>query len=205
MLNIIEKLPYFTLDQLNTFVKNKNTARVYVSRWMKSGKIISIKRWYYISSKKNQEINIRGDYNNYIEFLATNIIYTPSYISLEYILFKNNIITENIYNITLVTTKKTKKVSNSFLNLNYKSIKKDLFWWYKLIKRGELFFYEAEIEKALLDYFWFKKDIVWDNNYFEELRLNLDTIDFEKLYEYWNKFNSKKINRILIFITNLKW
>jgi len=205
MLNILEDLPYFTLEQLNNFVQNKNTAKVYVSRWIKSGKVISIKRWYYVTLKKFQEIKSKGYYNDYVEFLATNILYTPSYISLEYILYKNSIISENIYNITLITTKKTKKFNNSFWSMNYRNIKKELFWWYKLIKIWEFFFYQAEVEKALLDYFWFKKDIIWSDNYFKELRLNLNIIDFKKLDEYKKKFNSKKMDKVFTYIKNIKW
>jgi hypothetical protein len=44
MIKEIEKLPYFTLEHLDIFIKNRNNSKVYVSRWLKSGKIVSIKK-----------------------------------------------------------------------------------------------------------------------------------------------------------------
>jgi len=44
MIKEIEKLPYFTLEHINTFIKNRNNSKVYVSRWLKKGDIISIKK-----------------------------------------------------------------------------------------------------------------------------------------------------------------
>jgi len=61
-----------------------------------------------------KELKYSSKFNNYLEFIATNVIYEPSYLSLEYVLFENNILTENVYNFTLVTTKKTSKFKNEF-------------------------------------------------------------------------------------------
>ena len=205
MIKEIQKLPYFTLENMNTFIDNKNTAKVYISRWIKWNKILSIKRWYYVSVNKINEIHFNNNFSLYIEYLATNILYTPSYLSLDYVLFKNNIITENVYNITLISTKKTTKFKNNFWSFVYRNIKNELFWWYKLFKKWELFFFEAEVEKALLDYFWYKKDIVWEEDYFINLRLNLNLINFNKLNKMWNKFGSNKINKVITFLTNIKW
>jgi hypothetical protein len=55
------------------------------------------------------------------------VVYAPSYLSLEYVLFENNILTENVYNFTLITTKKTTRFINDFGNFNYKSIKENFF------------------------------------------------------------------------------
>lgn len=205
MIKEIEKLPYFKLEHLDTFIKNKNNSKVYVSRWLKSGEIISIKKWFYVSFVKINEINFANNYNLFVSYLATNIIYVPSYLSLEYILFRNNIITENVYSITLITTKKTTVFNNNFWNFSYRNIKEDLFWWYKFVKDWELFYYEAIVEKALLDFFWLKKDIVFDESYFKELRLNLEWINFKKLNNFAKKFKSKKIDKILTFLIKIKW
>jgi hypothetical protein len=73
------------------------------------------------------KISFSGEITHYKEFIASNLIYNPSYLSMEYVLFENNIITENVYNFTLVTTNKTAKFKNKFGNFVYKSLKESFF------------------------------------------------------------------------------
>lgn len=103
---------YFTLNQLTLAFKDKKNALVYVSRWLKNKKIIKIREWIYISKDKFLEISLSWKTSSFLEYIATNLIYTPSYLSLEYVLYENSIITENVYNTTLITTKKTAKFEN---------------------------------------------------------------------------------------------
>jgi len=205
MLKELENLPYFTLNQLTLLCRNKNITKVNVSRRLKSEKILKIKRWIYITNKKFLEISYSSELNNFIEYITTNLIYTPSYLSTEYILFKNNVLTENVYNITGVTTKKTAKFENKFWNFSYKSIKKDLFFGYKIIKKWEFSVYESSVEKALFDYIYFKKNIIWDIDYFRELRLNLQNINFEKLEKIITKSNNKKMKKVFKYLNEIKW
>jgi hypothetical protein len=195
---------YFTLSQLSLFTKNKKNALVYVSRWLKNKTIIKIRNWIYISSKKFLEFSLKWESSWYLEFMATNLVYAPSYLSLEYILYENNVLSENVYNFTLVTTKKTAKFKNNFWNFIYKSIKKDYFDDYELIKKWKFIIYKATVEKALFDYFYFKRWIIWDQDYFEELRLNLENIEFRKFKKIVKKINNKKLLKVLKFLELIK-
>jgi len=49
-----------------------------------------------------------------------------------------------------------------------------------------------------------KKDLVFDKKYFEELRLNLDSINFTKLSKYVKKFKSKKIKKVFNVLKDIK-
>ncbi len=201
----IENLPYFTINQLNFFTKNKNTALVTVSRWLKSGFIKKIRNSLYVSSKKILEYSYKNQLNSFVEFSATNLIYVPSYLSREYILFKYWILTENVYDFTLVSIKKTFTFKNDFWVFEYKSIKKDYFWDYNIVKKWDFLIYEASIEKALFDYFYFKRWIVWEKSYFLALRLNLEKINFKKFKKLIKKYDNKKLQKAFIYLEKIKW
>ena len=200
----IEKLNYFTLNQLLFFVKNRNVALTTISRWLKSGFIKKVRSWIYVSSTKILEYSLQNKLNDFLEFSATNLIYIPSYLSREYVLFKWWVLIENVYNFTLVTTKKTAKFSNEFWVFDYKSIKKEYFGDYGIVKKGEFLIYEASLEKALFDYFYFKRKIVFEVSFFEELRLNLEKINFKKFEKIVKKYNNKKLNKVLVYLKKIK-
>lgn len=153
----IENLPYFTLSQIALSYKDRKTASVVVANKLRQKKLHSIREGIYISQAKMLEISLSGKISSFKEFIATNLVYTPSYLSLEYVLFENNIITENVYTFTLVTTKKTASFSNTFGKFIYRSIKEEFFGDYKLITKDGFTIYKASPEKALFDYLYLKK------------------------------------------------
>lgn len=199
------KNPYFTLSQLSLAYKNKKNALVYVSRWLKNKTIIKIREWIYVSSNQFLEISLSGKISSFIEYIATNLIYTPSYLSLEYVLYENNIITENVYTITLITTKKTAKFENEFWNFNYRSIKKDFFWDFEIIKKDGFIIYKASKEKALFDFFYLKTGIIFNRDYFSELRLNIENVDLKEFEKLTKKYPSPKLKKVLIYLKQLQW
>lgn len=157
MFKDFETMPYFTLSQLALIYKDKKSAAVVVSNKLRQKKLFNIREGVYISDKKYNELVISNKINSFSEFCATNLIYTPSYLSTEYVLFVNNIITENVYTTTLITTKKTANFQNIFGKYVYQSIKKDFFGDYEIVKKDGLLIYQALPEKALFDYLYLKK------------------------------------------------
>ncbi len=200
----IENLYYFSLSDLNLFINNKKLALSYISRWLKNWFIKRIRPWFYVSSKKILELSLKNKLNNYLEYISTNIVYIPSYLSREYVLFENNILTENVYNFTLVSTKKTYTFKNDFWIFEYKNIKLDFFWDFEVVKKWDFLIYKASKEKALFDYFYFKRWIVFEKKYFLELRLNLENIDFEKFRKLVEKYDSKKLKKVLKILELIK-
>ncbi|MDD5770506.1 MAG: hypothetical protein PHE25_06050 [Candidatus Gracilibacteria bacterium] len=196
--------PYFTLSQLALLTKNKKNALVYISRWLKNNLITKIRDGFYISSSKFLEFSLEGKISSFIEYIATNLMYIPSYLSLEYVLYENSIITENVYNITCITTKKTAKFENNFGNFSYRSIKKDFFGDYEIVKKDGFIIYKATKEKALFDYFYLKSDIIFDLDYFKELRLNLKNINLTKFEKLTKKYKSEKMIKVFNLLKDLK-
>ena len=186
--DILRQLQIFSINDLRNIDPQFEKKKIYL--WKKNWLIKSIYRWYYILNK--QEIN------TWILHKIANIIYNPSYISLETALSYYNLIPEAVYTTTSITTKKTLEINNEYLDFSYKSIKSDLFWWYKIESIKENNYLIADIEKTLLDYFYLNKqvnnenDIIW-------LRLNSQIlkkqIDRKKIKKYLKRFNKKFLNK----------
>jgi len=127
MEKILEQLNYFTNEDMRKFVGTQN-ADIYLSRYTKNGDIIRLKRGIYITKKRLDLLEKNQRFDAYLHYIATNVLITPSYLSGEYILAKNNIIIENVYAITAITTKKTNMITNVFGRFIYKNIDEKLFW-----------------------------------------------------------------------------
>mgnify|MGYP001558669150 FL=1 len=81
-----------------------------------------------------------------VEKLATKLYY-PSYISFESALSKYGIINQGLYNLTLATTRHSKKITLMDVGCDYSKLKPELFFGFNLTGGT----YIAEPEKAVLD------------------------------------------------------
>jgi len=197
-ISVAEKLPYFTIESLRSMEKDKNYLKIFLSRYSKKGKIIRLKRGLYVSKNFIDEAQAKGTFSSYLEFLA-NTIYPSSYLSLEYILYKHNILTEVPVNFTLITTNKTAKFTNKMGSFFYHKIKDSLFAGFKVFEKDGFFIYEATKAKALFDSLYLRKNLLMDKKAVEELRLNVENLnkkDKGELEKYVELENSKKMKGI---------
>jgi len=198
--NILEKVKIFSINDLKQIDPQFEKKKIYL--WKKNWLIKNIYKWYYVLNSQKIDTNFL--------YKIANIIYSPSYIWLESALSYYNLIPEAVYTITNITTKKTNEINNIFLNISYRTIKTDLFWWYKIVTINNNAFLISEIEKTLLDYFYLNKqindenDIIWLRLNWEILRQNIDR---EKLTKYLNVFNKKFLTKKIELLLNLldKW
>jgi len=194
----IENLPYFAIADLMPMEKDKNYLKVLFYRFSKQGKIKSLKRGIYVSGKFLENINRKNFINEYSEFIG-NVIYKPSYLSLEYVLEKYGVLSESVSSFTLVSEKKTNKFSNHLGIFKYYNIQEELFRGFKIKKKGDFLIAEATLAKALFDFLYFRKNILFSGSQIDELRLNLDSFrkkDFKELKKYVNLEKSKKMKEI---------
>jgi len=167
-------------------------------RWQKKGYILRLRnRWYAFNDTESREN---------IEWLAANLIYAPSYISLNTALSWYNLIPEMIASTTSVTTLKTTKFSTPLGNFDYHSIKPELFsFGYSLDdinssgnrrSNGRMIMI-ATPQKAILDFFYV-------NSFYnslkemENLRLNdtkLAVTINEEFYRFLAKYESMALER----------
>lgn len=199
IISLAEKLPYFSFSDLTPIEKNKTYLKILLSRYEKKEKLFRLKKGFYTTKgfiDQSQKSNI---FSSYVEFLA-NILYQPSYLSLDYILYRHNLITEIPVNFTSITVKKTAKFSNNFGNFFYHKIKESLFLGFQIIKEGDFTIFRATKAKALFDYLYLRKNLLINKKTIEELRLNMHNFsksDFKELENYSEIEGSKKMKEIL--------
>ena len=161
-----------------------------LNEWQEKGYIKKIIKGHYIFS----DIEI----NESILFIIANEIYKPSYISLESALSYYHLIPESIYGMTSINSKDTYKFKSLLGDFIYKKIKPSMLFGYKLVKYKECTFKIAEIEKAILDYFYIKSHLKKKED-FEELRIDKEIFtehcNKNKLLKYLRYFNNKALEK----------
>lgn len=140
--------------------------------------IQAITKWRYIFTDVVVDENLL--------YYISNNIYDPSYISMEMALSHYHLIPEWVFTITAVSSKKTQEFNTQFGKFSYHSIKKNLMFGYALKKIWNHNYKIAEIEKAVLDFLYFKPDIATEKN-FEELRFDC--------YEFTEQANITKMKK----------
>lgn len=124
------------------------------------------------------------------EEIAMTLRY-PSYLSMEYALSKQGILSQAVYTLTLVTTKLPYTYRTEGATYEYHQIHKSLFWGYK----KEDIVQVAEPEKALLDFIYIRHTKSRDmgaamvKSLFNDM--DADELDLKKLHAYSKKFPSK--------------
>jgi len=197
-----EKLKEFVVFSKNDLFKaNGDFHAQRLSEWQKKGYIKKITNEYYIFADL--------ELNESALFIIANTIYHPSYISLEMALSYHGLIPESVYTVTSISSRVTKNLNSPIAQFSYKKIKPELLFGYGLVAYGKHNFKMAEIEKAILDYFYFNSHLKTENDFYE-LRINEDVfkekVDLEKMGNYLSLFNNKalekRINNFVTFISN---
>lgn len=90
-----------------------------------------------------------------VETQIANRLYSPSYLSLEYVLAHYRMIPETVYSVTSVTTRTTRTFTAEGRSYEYSRIKRKAFTGYRNLKTDAGVVLIAEPEKALADYLYF--------------------------------------------------
>lgn len=198
IISLAKTLPYFTLDNLVAVEKNKVYLKILCSRYAKTEKILRIKKGIYVSREYITKLEMTNTISSYTEFLS-NILYQPSYISLEYALYEHNILTEIPVHFTAISKKKTCSFTNRFGSFIYHTIKDPLFMGFFVEEKNGFLIKKATKAKALFDYLYLRKNIIVNKESFDELRLNvinLNTNDTKEFNRYVDIEGSKKMKEI---------
>lgn len=192
---VIEELPFFCVNDLSVTGLTKEHSKTLLYRLSKNNEIISLRRSFYVTRKFLENIKKRNIFNDYLEFVG-NIIYKPSYLSAEYILEKYGVLSEGIDSFVLITEKKTNKFFNDLGIFKYHHIKPDLFCGFMVVDKNEFSIAEASLAKALFDFLYFRKDILFAEKQIEELRLNFDVLTKKDLKEFEKYIKIEKSKRM---------
>jgi predicted transcriptional regulator of viral defense system len=202
ILSLVEHLPYFRIENLEIMDVPPYHLRIVLSRLEERGGIIRLKKGIYTPAKFVEGTKGRGMYTAFVEFIATKI-YAPSYLSLDYVLYENNVLTEVPVSLTLITKNKTYTVPNNLGRFIYHKIKEELFCGYQIEKKNGYIYYKADKVKALFDFLYLRKNRILNREMAEELRLNLEIFskaEIRKLRQYIEQEGSGKMKEIFRFL-----
>lgn len=198
IIKLVEKLPYFSFDDLVTVEENRTYLKILLSRYTKAEKLVRLKRGMYVTKKYLDQLEKSNFFSAYLEFIA-GTLYQPSYLSLEYVLYGHNILTEIPVNFTSITENKTTSFFNPLGNFFYHKIKKKLFCGFAIVQEGDFLVFKATKAKALFDFLYLRKNIIANKKAAQELRLNLDNFnkkDLKEIKKYFELEGSKKMSQI---------
>ncbi|MDO9547595.1 MAG: hypothetical protein Q7J65_01345 [Candidatus Marinimicrobia bacterium] len=148
-------IPYneFDYQVLMSALSDYRYPRDRVTRLIDKGLIIGVKKGIYVFSEQMG----RGPYSR--EILA-NMIYDPSYISLEYALAHYQLIPEHVSVITSVTLGKNRKFTTAVGHFNYRHLRNQ--YYYRGIQTESFDgrqYLIASPEKALIDQLYFMEHL----------------------------------------------
>ena len=189
LLQIVGREPVFSSSLLRTGSVNPVDIGKQLSRWVKSGKLIQIRRGLYALSEGYSKTQPHP-------FYVANRIQRASYVSLQSALEYYGLIPEYVPAVTSVTTGRPQTFEIPLGDFIFRHIKKEFFFEYKLKDVGNnQSAFLASPEKALLDLLYLTPGS--DNpSYLRELRLqNLDRLNVEHLKTTANHMESLKLIR----------
>ncbi len=200
-LDYLNNLLFFTKESLRQWEKNEDTLSFNIKYWTKKELIIPLKKGKYILKSRFEK---EENKDLYLEYLA-NKMYEPSYISCEYMMGKYNLLTEAVYGISSVTTRKTKTFDNKLGRFNYYSLSPRLFFGFWVAKFYSASIIVAKKPKAVLDYLYlrFFKNALISEKSIEELRINWENLnkkEFEELKKYAVITGNKRLLDVISLI-----
>ncbi len=184
----IENLIVFSPNDIDMIDPSFRLPTLY--EWEKKGLVIKLRSNNYIFS----DINLEGiDY-----YLIANKLYEPSYVSLESALSYYGIIPESVPKTTSITTNKTNSFDTPKGDFLYTSIKKELFFGYKIIEHRNHGVMVASLEKTILDYLYQHHEMT-ELDDFTGVRWNketiMDNLNQETIDKYLAVFDNKSLNK----------
>ena len=198
ILKLAETLPSFGASDLAPLGEKPTYLNIILSRHAKRGVLLHLRKNLYVTKAYLDNAEKKGVYSDYVEFIA-NKLYSPSYLSLDYVLHEHNMLTDVPRNITSVALRKTDSFSNELGTFIYHKIKEELFNGFNVVKKSNFSILKASKAKALLDFLYFRKRLLVDKDAVEELRLNMDEFsknDFRELEGYVEKEGSSRMREI---------
>jgi len=202
IIELAEKLPIFTFNDFLGLEESKSYLRMVLHRYEKSGKLIRFKKGIYTTTAYVERMKNHGEIETFTDFIA-NFLYSPSYLSLETILYRYNILTEIPVNLTSVSKNKTAFFHSKLGNFIYHSIKPCLFCGFELSEESGFSLMRATKAKAMFDFLYLRKNVLPNKEAVRKLRLNtsnLNKADIKELKKYITLEGSKKLKKILNYL-----
>lgn len=189
--NRVKDFPLFSSSLLGYLDPNEQVLRNQLSGWKRRGLVLKLKRGLYILNEKERKITPS-------RLFVANQLYSPSYVSTEYALMFHELIPERVFDVTSVTTRKTRSFKNALGLFVYQHLATKCFKGFVEQKdeNGYTFFI-ATPEKAVVDFIYLnlsrferrKPDIFEQSFRFQ----NTSDLTSAKLLDFAFLFKNKKL------------
>lgn len=211
LLKPFEAMPYFTIEgfrQMAGMDSPDQVVRNALYRWVKAGHLLQLKKGVYMTRRFHEQH--RGDY--LFSAAVSAVLIPQSYVSLEFILQRHNLLTEVTYPITCITLKVTRRIVNEIGTYWYRNIRPDLYRGFTITEYFGIRVAQATLGKALFDYLYLRPlPAAYQSmklNLAEELRLNLEELsraDRDEFSSFVEESQSRKMNYILNNFRSKVW
>ena len=211
LLKSFEGMPYFTIEgfrQIAGLDSPDQVVRNALHRWVKAGHLLQLKKGMYMTRRFHEQH--RGDY--LFSAAVSAVLIPQSYVSLEFILQRHNLMTEVTYPITCITLKTTRRIVNEIGTYWYRNIRPDLYRGFTVTEYFGIRVAQATLGKALFDYLYLRPlPVAYRSttlNLAEELRLNLDELsraDRDEFSRFVEESRSRKMTYILNNFRSKVW
>ncbi len=180
-------LPIFSLGDIRKI--DPSFPREQLAYWVANGKIDSFAGRYYRFPHRSMD--------QALLFMAVNLLYQPSYISLESALEARHVIPESVLGVTSISSRKTKRFDSAWGAIHYRSVKPVLMFGYQVIEARRAVKYRiARLEKAILDFLYLHPHLSAVSD-FEALRWNRiemrENLNHQLFLDYLHIFDSKAV------------
>ena len=202
----LDQVPYFTIagfkQVLDADESDTQRVREMLSRWVKKGHIIRLKKGVYTTRRFYERHQAHASFMPAV----SAIILPQSYLSLETVLQRAAVLTQVTYPITAVTLKNTRTIENSLGTFVYRHIKLPLYTGFSQASFFGVIFYQASVAKALFDYLYLRPLRLRTHKIAlaEDLRLNLGELSSEVRHEFSGYIKMSNSPKMEFIHANLK-
>ena len=206
LLQPFERIPYFTMEGFKQAadISKAEQARLLIHRWLKAGHLIQLKNGVYMTRRFYEQRRNDAAFSAAV----SAIILPQSYLSLEYVLQKHNLLTDVTYPVTAITTKNTRRIVNSLGAFWYRNLRADLYHGFTISDYFGIKVAEATLAKAFFDYLYLRPLSSAlrrpDFDLAEELRLNLDELADSDRSEFLSHVERSAVRKMELVADNLR-
>ena len=178
-----------------------------IRRWLAQGDLVRVRKGLYVVGEVHRR-------NPLARETLANLVYGPSYVSLDYALAYHGLIPEGVREVTSVTTGKARRFATPFGLFSYRPLPPERYApGARLAGEGTGRFLIASPEKALVDKVWCDKRLqapgrrALEDYLLEDLRVDderLAGLDDARLEAIAAAFASRKIDHLVQAIRSIR-
>ena len=187
-LTVFQRTPIIDSGMLAAFGESRGYRALQLSRWVREGKLIQLRRGFYIIAPPFQK-------ENPSPYLVANTLHHPSYVSLQSALAEYGLIPEAVPVITSVTAGRPGEWETPVGTFRYRHIRNELFFGYRNMGTSKRPVFVATPEKAVLDLMYFIRHRV-SPEWMDEMRFqHLEVLSRKRLLDFAGRFESAAVSR----------